>query len=135
MAEQSLICFVREFCIADKDEIRNLNLSRKFVTESSKVRENLLVDVHQFSLHLMCECENKIEICEVTVHEFKCFTFLYDSGYKHSGIIRFLFKALAGIRDMTVVYSKPFSETEALDKLIETALSYRKFLNKKQEQL
>lgn len=87
------------------------------------------------SLHLMCECENEIEICDVTVHEFLVFTFMYDGGYKDIGVIRYLFETIAGITNMTKVYSKPLSETEVLNELIETALSYRKFLNKKQDQL
>jgi len=87
----------------------------------------------RFSLHYMCN-EREIKICEITVHEFHSFNFSRDRRYKDIGIIRYLFEAMAGIRDMSKAYPKPFSEKEALDELIDTALAYREFLNEKREE-
>ena len=42
MAERSLTCCGREFCIVGKVEKLNFNFSRKSITESSKVRKTLL---------------------------------------------------------------------------------------------
>ncbi len=76
----------------------------------------------------------KINICEQTVYEFQHFNFMRD-GYKDIGIVRRLFRSVARIRNMSKAFSKEFSETEALDKLIDAALAYRIFLNENQEKL
>ncbi len=76
----------------------------------------------------------KINICEQTVYEFQDFNFMHD-GYKDIGVVRRLFKAVARIKNMSKAFSKEFSETEALDKLIDAALAYRLFLTENREKL
>ncbi len=82
----------------------------------------------------MAHYERKINICEQTIYEFQDFNFMHD-GYKDMGVVRRLFKAVAHIKNMSKVFSKEFSETEALDKLIDAALAYRIFLNENPEKL
>lgn len=76
----------------------------------------------------------KTNSCEQTIYEFQDFNFTHD-GYKHMGVVRRLFKAVARIRNMSKAFSKELSEREALDKLIEAALAYRLFLNQNREKL
>lgn len=73
-------------------------------------------------------------ICENTVYEFLDFSFNHG-GYKHMGVVHRLFEAVARIRNMSKLFSKEFSEKEALDELIDAALIYRLFLSKDQEKL
>lgn len=76
----------------------------------------------------------KTNICEQTIYEFQDFNFMHD-GYKHIGVVRRLFKAVAHIKNMSKAFSKELSEIEALDKLIEAALAYRLFLIQNREKL
>ncbi len=80
----------------------------------------------------MYECESEIKICEQTVHKFHVFNFIHLGGYKHSGVIRYLFETIAAIRHMSKFFPKSLSEKEALDELIEAALAYKLFLNQNQ---
>ena len=70
---------------------------------------------------------------ELLISEFQYFNFTRD-GYKDISIIRHLLKTIFRIRKMSKIFSKQFSEKEALDKLIEAAQAYRIFLNEKQEE-
>ena len=80
----------------------------------------------------MSELERKINT-DLKINDFQYFNFMHD-GYKDIAVIRHLFEAVTRVKNMSKVFSKEFSETEALDKLIDTALAYRIFLNENQEQ-
>lgn len=94
----------------------------------SLIVSNIIFNLH----HMNSEIEKITHEDELKISEFQFFNFM-NGGYKDITVVRRLFTATDQIKLVSKAFSKEFTELEALDELIDAALSYRKFLTENQK--